>query len=57
MIFIRKKKLMAVLKVLEDCACDQSKACGNTEEDRMNNFYWRCGNANAVDFIKYKLKL
>lgn len=48
---------MAVLKVLEDCACDQSKACGNTEEDRMNNFYWRCGNANAVNFIKYKLKL
>lgn len=43
-----ENELVDVLLALND-SCDQSKA--NGEKD----FYWRCGNANAVNYIAYKM--
>ena len=28
---------------------DADKASGDTPEDRVKDFFWRCGNANALD--------
>lgn len=54
---ISKKKIVKIIKELEADSADQSKASGDTTDMRMKDFYWRCGNANAVNYIKYKLKL
>ena len=55
--FIRRKKLIEILNYLEKDSADQSKATGDTPESRTKDFYWRCGNANAVNYIKAKLGL
>ena len=52
---ITKKKINAILTDLERDSADESKARGETGEERIRDFYWRCGNANAVNFIRYKL--
>lgn len=52
---ITKKKINAILTDLERDSADQSKASGETAEERISDFYWRCGNANAVNYIRYKL--
>lgn len=52
---ITKKKLNAILTEIERDSADQSKASGETEEKRKCDFYWRCGNANAVNYIRYRL--
>lgn len=44
---ITKKKLLSILLDLEN-SCDESKA------NDIKDFYWRCGNANAVNYICYK---
>ena len=49
MIFITTKKLNEILKKLESNSADQTKA------KNVYDFYWRCGNANAVNYIRYKL--
>ena len=49
MIFITKKRLNDILKKLEIDSADQTKA------KNVDDFYWRCGNANAVNYIRYKL--
>lgn len=49
MIIITKRKLNKILTELERDSCDQTKAYS------QNDFYWRCGNANAVNYIRYKL--
>lgn len=46
---ITKRKLNNILECLENDSCDQSKVNG------VNDFYWRCGNANAVNYIRHKL--
>lgn len=51
MIIITKRKLNKILEHLESDSCDESKS------DGVNDFYWRCGNANAVNYIRYKLGL
>lgn len=48
---ITKKKLKAILTKLEQDSCDQAKAYDK------NDFYWRCGNANAVNYIKSQLNI
>lgn len=52
---ITKRKLERILKDLEDDSADQSKAAGSSPEEILKDFYWRCGNANAVNYIKHKL--
>lgn len=52
---ITKKKINAILTDLERDSADQSKASGETAEESIRDFYWRCGNANAVNYIRYKL--
>ena len=54
MLIITRRKLERIFKELED-STDQSKAAGSSPEERLKDFYWRCGNANAVNYIKYKL--
>ena len=49
MIFITKKRLNDILKELESDSADETKA------ENGDDFYWRCGNANAVNYIRYKL--
>lgn len=49
MIFITKKRLNDILKELESDSADQTIA-----EDR-DDYFWRMGNANAVNYIRYKL--
>lgn len=51
MIFITKKRLDNILKHLESDSADITKA-----EDG-DDYYWRCGNANAVNYIRYKLRM
>ena len=41
MIFITKKKLNEILKQLESDSADETKA------ENVDDFYWRCGNANV----------
>lgn len=54
--FVSKKELEKVLKfVMENN--DTSKASGDTAEERVKDFYYRAGNANAVSYISYKLGL
>ena len=47
---ITKKKLLEILKEL-DKNNDTSKA------DGVKDYYFRCGVANAINYICYKLKL
>ena len=54
MLIITRRKLERIFKELED-STDQSKAAGSSPEEILKDFYWRCGNANAVNYIKYKL--
>ena len=45
-----KKELIGVLKELAD-SCDSSVIDGKLTGDRLHDYYWKCGNANAVNFI------
>jgi hypothetical protein len=47
---ITKKKLIAILKDLS-WSQDERKATS------VNDFYWRCGNANAINYICSRLGL
>ena len=51
--FISKKKLAKELKYLTgNNPCN--KSTGESGEDRIRDFYWRCGNANAVNYLRHK---
>jgi hypothetical protein len=47
---ITKKKLLGILGNLSDSQ-DEGKAID------VNDFYWRCGNANAINYICSRLGL
>lgn len=49
--FIAKRKLIEILEELENDSCCQDKAYD------VKDFYWRCGNANAVNYIRSKLSI
>jgi len=51
MIIITKRKLNKILEHLESDDCDETKSKG------WDDYNWRCGNANAVNYIRYKLGL
>lgn len=47
---ITKKKLLSILSNLNDSQ-DESKAID------VKDFHWRCGNANAINYICRKLNM
>ena len=48
--FVSKKKLENALKfVMENN--DTAKASGDTVDERLKDFYYRSGNANAINYI------
>lgn len=51
MFFITKRKLMKILAMLEADSTRSEKTLD------YHDFCWKCGNANAVNFIKSKLGL
>lgn len=51
MIIITKRKFNKILEHLESDSADSSKATD------YEDFCWRCGNSNAVNYIRYKLGL
>lgn len=52
--FVSKKKLKNALEFLVENN-DTSKASGDTADAREKDFYYRAGNANAVNYISHKL--
>ena len=53
---ISKKKLQEILEFLYKNN-DTEKPTGGTGEEIVRDFYFRCGVANAVDYIGYKLNI
>lgn len=49
--FIAKRKLNKILEHLENDSANTTKY--NDEKD----FYWKCGNANAVNYIRHCLNM